>query len=180
MRVTKALKLLVLVGCTAAISGCTTLLRTEISKERSLLEADRAFAQSALTQGGAAAMRTMMATTASMLARKEGEYIGADQAALAYPTPAGTDQDVIYWSPEKAWVSGDDSLGVTTGRFVRTLNGVQREQGRYSTVWRRDAQGSWRAELALLGDDTPPPPPAPPVVTRPTTPPPTPTPPRKR
>ncbi len=156
----KPLRVLGLVACVALVGGCASLMRTEISKERALLEVDRAFAQIALEQGGAAAMRAMMAPTASMLSRREGEYIGADQAALAYPAPAApSDQDVIYWGPEKAWVSGDESLGVTTGRYVRMENGAQREQGRYSSVWRRDEQGQWRAELALLGDDTPPPPP---------------------
>jgi hypothetical protein len=138
----------------ALLSGCV-MLRSEITRERSLLQADKGFAQMSLQQGPAAALAAMMGPDNSMLARPEGEYIGAAQAAAAYPDPGFGQQDVLYWEPDRAWISADDGLGVTSGRFVRTRNGVAREQGRYVTVWRRDAAGDWRAELALSNNDAP-------------------------
>lgn len=149
-----------------AISGCASL-RTEISRERSLLDADKRYAEMSVEQGASATMQAMMAPQTSMLARPEGEYLGAGQAAQAFPLRPGQG-DVLYWEADKAWVSADDNLGVTTGRYVRTQNGVQIEQGRYATVWRRDAVGDWKAELALANIDAPrAPPPPPPVTTAP-------------
>lgn len=136
-----------------AMAGCTSL-RTEITKERSLLEADRRYAEMSVQQGAGVAMAAMLSPQTSMLSRPEGEYLGAAQAAQAFPNRPGQG-DVLYWEADKAWIAADDNLGVTTGRFVRTLNGAQIEQGRYVTIWRRDAGGSWKAELALSNNDTP-------------------------
>jgi hypothetical protein len=136
------------------MSGCIGM-RTEITRERGLLAADKAFAQMSLDQGASVALTAMMAPNNSMLARPEGEYIGAAQAAAAYPAPFAGAQDVLYWDPDRAWISADDTLGVTSGRFVRTRNGIAREQGRYVTVWRRDEAGAWKADLALSNNDAP-------------------------
>jgi hypothetical protein len=167
-----------------SLAACAGM-RTEISKERSLLEADRAFAKMSLDQGAPAAMRAMLSPAGSMLSRPEGEYIGPDQAARAFPAPgAGGDSDVLYWDPDKAWISADDTLGVTTGRFVRTIDGVQQEQGRYVTIWRRTSSVSglsWKAELSMINTDAPitPPQTAPPAPTPPTAPAPAPAPRRR-
>lgn len=141
----------------AAVAGCTGM-RSEISKERSLLVADRAYAQQSLDEGAPAAFRAMMAPEGSILARPQGEFLGAELAARAFTTNASPDADVIYWDPDRVWISADDTMGVTSGRFVRTLNGENTEQGRYVTVWRRDQDGAWKADLSMANNDTPAPP----------------------
>lgn len=154
MRGWQTLKLLCVVTVAALSAGCIGL-RTEITRERQLLEIDRGYAQMSLDQGAAIAMRAMMAPENSMLSRPEGEYIGGEQAAKAFPPATLGSTDKLYWEPEKAWVSADDNLAVTTGRFVRQVNGGQREQGRYVSVWKRDINDAWRSDLTLMNNDAP-------------------------
>lgn len=58
----------------------------------------------------------------------------------------------IVWSPEIVEVSG--SLGYTTGPFevhVKQADGSDTvvRSGRYITIWRRHADGSWKATLDI-------------------------------
>lgn len=65
----------------------------------------------------------------------------------------------IVWWPEVVEASG--SLGYTTGPFevhVKQADGSDKlvRQGRYTTIWRRHADGSWKATLDI-GSNAPPP-----------------------
>ena len=65
----------------------------------------------------------------------------------------------IVWWPEVVEASGD--LGYTTGPFevhVKQADGSDKItlQGRYVTIWRRHADGSWKATLDI-GSNAPPP-----------------------
>lgn len=54
----------------------------------------------------------------------------------------------IGWTPAQASVSGDGTMGYTTGTNTTTLPGPEGKlltvTGRYVTVWRRDASGAWK------------------------------------
>lgn len=65
----------------------------------------------------------------------------------------------IVWSPEIVEASG--SLGYTTGPFevhVKQADGSDQVvlRGRYTTIWRRHPDGSWKATLDV-GSNAPPP-----------------------
>jgi ketosteroid isomerase-like protein len=65
----------------------------------------------------------------------------------------------ITWSPEVVEASG--SLGYTTGPFeVRQKQADGSDQvvlrGRYVTIWRRHADGSWKATLDIGSNEPPP------------------------
>jgi ketosteroid isomerase-like protein len=57
----------------------------------------------------------------------------------------------ITWSPEVVEASG--GLGYTTGPFeihVKQKDGTERvTRGRYTTIWRRKADGKWKAALDI-------------------------------
>jgi ketosteroid isomerase-like protein len=56
----------------------------------------------------------------------------------------------LRWAPDRAEVSGDGSLGYTWGRWTMLRRGTapaeELARGRYLTVWRKQTNGSWKAE----------------------------------
>jgi ketosteroid isomerase-like protein len=57
------------------------------------------------------------------------------------------------WAPERASVSAAGDLGYTVGRFSTRVigpDGVEVERtGLYLSIWRRQADGSWKVEMDL-------------------------------
>jgi len=69
------------------------------------------------------------------------------KAGAAYRPGPNPDQQLI-WSPLKVDVSADGTLGYTWGRYDFTLRGkegkVETTTGIYLTIWKRQADGSWK------------------------------------
>jgi ketosteroid isomerase-like protein len=57
---------------------------------------------------------------------------------------------LLEWDPDSATASPDGMLGWTTGRYVNRRtgpDGVVTSAGRYLSLWRRTADGSWKVDL---------------------------------
>ena len=48
----------------------------------------------------------------------------------------------LQWTPAKAEVSESGDLGRTSGTYESTMGGVT-DRGKYLTVWKKQADGSW-------------------------------------
>jgi ketosteroid isomerase-like protein len=57
------------------------------------------------------------------------------------------------WAPERADVSTAGDLGYTVGRYRTVVGGPDGEElegtGMYVSIWRRQADGSWKVEMDL-------------------------------
>ena len=64
------------------------------------------------------------------------------------------------WSAEAADVSEGGDFGYTTGSYYMNLDGPDgtpiRIDGKYLTVWRRQADGSWKATADMFNPNGPP------------------------
>ncbi len=85
--------------------------------------------------------------------------VGKEKMRAAWAPLFSDPNRSILWSPEIVEASG--SLGYTTGPFevhVKQADGTDQVvlQGRYITIWRRHADGSWKATLDI-GSNAPPP-----------------------
>ncbi|HYX68193.1 MAG TPA: nuclear transport factor 2 family protein [Terriglobales bacterium] len=85
--------------------------------------------------------------------------VGKDKARETWAPLFQDPNRSIVWSPEVVEASGN--LGYTTGPFevhVKQADGSDSIvlQGRYITIWRRHADGSWKATLDI-GSNAPPP-----------------------
>ena len=73
----------------------------------------------------------------------------------------------LTWTALKGDVSAAGDLGYTAGAYEMTMNDAtgkpQVEKGKYLTVWKKQADGQWKAQEDILNADAPPPPPAPPA-----------------
>jgi len=83
------------------------------------------------------------------------EYIAAD-GVLFRPGPVNAHkvltQDkgapgLLHWYPEFAEISNRGDLGLSTGPWIYWGSGQAPAHGRFVSIWRKQANGEWRAEL---------------------------------
>ena len=71
----------------------------------------------------------------------------------------------LRWTAKKADAGASGELGYTAGTYEMTMNDAagkpSTDKGKYLTVWKKQADGQWKATEDILNSDTPPPPPAP-------------------
>jgi ketosteroid isomerase-like protein len=110
-----------------------------------LREADLAMDR-AVAAHDAAAFRALLDDEAWFT--DDGTFAQGAQAAFASWAALLKDgAPSLRWHPEESGADGD--LGWTLGRYVMTARGAdgkeKKAEGRYFTVWRRAADGRWRA-----------------------------------
>jgi ketosteroid isomerase-like protein len=116
-----------------------------------LMEADRAFA-AAVAEGGSEAWASWFAEDGAMIQPRVGEIRGRADIR-GYVTWLDDPQVSLRWEPARADIAASGDLGWTTGRFVS--EGVDdngqptRGEGRYVSIWRRAADGSWKVVMDL-------------------------------
>lgn len=116
-----------------------------------LMEADRAFAAD-VAAGGSEAWTSWFQEDGSVIQEGTGEIRGraAIEAAMA-----GLDEPSVSlrWEPLRADIAASGDLGWTTGTWVSEgpdpEGGTVRSEGRYVTIWRRQADGSWKVVMDL-------------------------------
>ena len=101
---------------------------------QSAVDAERAFAAMAQTEGQWTAFRAYAAPEAVMF---------VPEAVNAREWLAGREDPPIpvMWWPGRAIVSCDGNMAVTTGPWVRAGGSLR---GYFTTVWQRQADGSWK------------------------------------
>jgi ketosteroid isomerase-like protein len=133
----KYLLLALALGACASPSGPADELETSpVASPAPVIAAEREFAADAAQRGWVAAFRTYAAPEAIMLSP---DPVNA-QAQLA--EIEGDGSTALDWRPAYAGISRSGDFGFTTGPFqMRGRAGIV---GHYFTVWRRQADGSWK------------------------------------
>lgn len=66
----------------------------------------------------------------------------------------------VSWTPTKAEVARSSDLGYTLGTYELTLQGpkgkTMTDHGKYLTVWKKQADGSWKVAADVFNSDLPP------------------------
>jgi ketosteroid isomerase-like protein len=116
--------------------------------------ADKAFSDYAQTAGmGEAFAKYMDGADGEMIG--EGDITKGEAAIRAAFKDWPADVKMI-WSPDGGYGAGSGDIAVTTGRYARTRNGADVGQGRYVTVWRKNAAGEWKGVMDIGAADPPP------------------------
>lgn len=101
-----------------------------------VIAAERAFAADAAQRGWIAAFRSYAAADATTLSP------GPVNAQENLARQQGDGSTNLAWGPSYAGIARSGDFGFTTGPFwLRTREGVL---GHYFTVWRKQADGSWK------------------------------------
>ena len=98
------------------------------------VDAERAFAAMAQTEGQWTAFRAFAAPAGMMFVP---ETVNAQQWLQGRKDPPVP----VMWWPGRSWLSCDGSVAVNTGSWIR--NGG-RSVGYFTTVWARERDGSWK------------------------------------
>ncbi|MEA3064848.1 MAG: hypothetical protein QOJ27_1294, partial [Sphingomonadales bacterium] len=101
-----------------------------------VVEAERAFARAAQTDGANAAFLRYSAPDG--LVFQPGPTL-ARKALADHPIPPVQ----LHWWPVYAGIAASGDLGFTTGPYA-VGSGERQGHGWYFTIWRRQADGSWR------------------------------------
>jgi ketosteroid isomerase-like protein len=80
--------------------------------------------------------------------------------AAAREVWAGAFRDSSYtirWKPERAEVGKGGDMGFTSGTYESTITGadkkISREKGKYLCVWKKQADGNWKAAHDMWNAD---------------------------
>ena len=141
-----AMSLALLVACSGE-NGPKVAADPALAQATSLdaaLKVDRDFAAMAKKDGLKAAFLKYMDKDGSFI--QPGAMInGADKVAAGFD---GSPPDfMVDWTPDGGHGSTSGDMAVTTGLYSITAGGQTIEQGRYVTVWRKDAAGELKAVM---------------------------------
>lgn len=145
------------------LTGCAGAPPVDLEAQRaSLMEADRAWSE---TVGDAEAFAAVFEPDGRMMP-PEGQVATGPQAIQETAQQLfSTEGLTLSWKADSADVSADASLGYTTGTFEIAVPGPDgnpiARTGVYTTVWRKQADGSWNVTVDCAGYDSPPPAPEP-------------------
>jgi ketosteroid isomerase-like protein len=108
----------------------------------SLVSSERAFARAAAELGTLNAFRTYLADDAVLFRPRA---VNAQQWLSQAPDAPG----LLSWDPVVAAVSAAGDLGYTTGpwEYRQDPDGAVLSHGNYFTVWRKQADGTWKAVI---------------------------------
>ena len=134
-----ALSLLIGLSCAGCASGPATSPAPSSPDAGTVVELEGRFAAASRERGARAAFLEYLAEDSIVL--QPGPVFGRAAWESAGELPGTLD-----WAPDWAEMAADGRLGFTTGpwRLVSAAGGPALAEGRYVTVWRREA-GGWKA-----------------------------------
>ncbi|RPJ85363.1 MAG: DUF4440 domain-containing protein [Acidobacteria bacterium] len=115
-------------------------------------QADRDFCR-AVTDRDVERFKTFVAEDAVFHGAK-GSTRGREAVARAWaPLMAADRTTTLVWEPSRSEASSSGDLGYTEGEYERTSVGPDgnavKAYGTYVTIWRKHADGSWKAVLDI-------------------------------
>jgi ketosteroid isomerase-like protein len=131
---------------------------TEVEAERTkLLQTDLAFSRVSEEKGAAAAFYEFLTPEATSLPPGSFPIKGREAIRVHW---SASPQGVLTWKPAEAEVARSGELGYTWGTYEFSVNGPdgrpQISYGKYVTIWKKQADGSWKV-LLDTGNSSPPP-----------------------
>ncbi len=129
----------------------------DLEAERaSLMEADRAWSE---TVGDAQAFAAVFEPQGKLMPPEDPLLIGPEAIRNMATQMFAVEGFSLTWQADSAEVSGDASLGYTTGSFQIEVpagpdSGAVKRTGDYTTVWRKQQDGSWKVAVDCVSYDT--------------------------
>lgn len=149
-----ALVIALIAACSANVPGGGDPKAAADATLKSAQAADKAFSDYAQTAGmGEAFGKYMDALDGQMIG--DGDITRGEAAIRAAFKDWPADVKMT-WAPDGGVGAASGDIAVTTGRYARTRNGADVGQGRYVTVWRKNAAGEWKGVMDIGAADPPP------------------------
>ena len=137
------------------LGGCSPSIDLE-SERQALLETDRTWARVAASGAAASEIVQYWTSDARVYFSGSPEIVGTDALLDMATANAEIEGFSVTWEPLEAFVAESGDMGYTRGENALTFPGPDGDlvttQGRYVTLWRKEADGAWRCFLELLND----------------------------
>jgi len=89
-----------------------------------------------------------------------GSPIATGKAAIAKAIASDFANSDLVWHPNKSGVARSGELGYTSGTYEMRLKSAPGktilDKGKYLTVWKKEADGSWKVLFDMFNSDLPP------------------------
>lgn len=119
-----------------------------VSQKLSLSETDRYYSTISEKKGRNVAFMAMFDSSAVMLVDNSMPIEGIRHISkhLKQSSDSGY---ILTWTPLREFCGQSSDLGYTYGTYVvrDKINGDTLVQGTYTTIWKKDASGNWKAVL---------------------------------
>lgn len=150
-----------------AISGCTP--KVDLEAERNAIRNADAEWSKLTASKGAEGYLELAADNISTMPPNEPLVSGKEAARQWATKLIGSPGFSVSWQPTGAEVSTSGDLGYTMGTYELKMQAEGtpiNDHGKYVTVWRKQADGSWKVVADIFNSDLPLPaaPPAPPAL----------------
>jgi len=134
-----------------------TALRSDVdSIEKSLLRTDADFNKLSMERGFVEAFLAYMADSAILFPSRSNQVTGREN--IRKHLSEGSENAVLTWAPLKAEVASSADLGYTYGTSEYKSKGEDGKPavhyGKYVTVWKKQADGSWKF-IVDIGNSSP-------------------------
>jgi ketosteroid isomerase-like protein len=122
--------------------------KTQVNDLKAMVETERAFSRTSEEKGTREAFDAFIADD-GILFRPTPVF--GKKWMQEHPLPASPTRSVLSWQPISADVSSAGDLGYTTGPWLlrKDFDGKPKAFGNFMTVWKKQANGSWRFVLDL-------------------------------
>ena len=128
------------------LSSCTNRVDTEAVKKQ-VFAAEKAFEAMAAEKGIAEAFAYFAAEDA-VIKRGNDSIVSGRDGIRNYYSRANLSRARVNWTPDQIDVSADGTMAWTYGKFtwkvVRAEGDTVVSRGIFHTVWKRQADGSWK------------------------------------
>lgn len=130
------------------ISACArpTVATDPEALKQEVIAAEQAFAKMAADSGIAEAFRAFAAPDAVM--RRGNSLVTGRDSVVAYISASYHDGETLEWAPDFVDVAASGDLAYTYGKYTFSFSDstgrVQKQEGYFHTVWKRQPDGNWK------------------------------------
>ncbi len=152
--------LLCLIGLLIVMVACQPAAPpdTRAADEAALREADLEFSKAATAKDLERCV-VFYTEDASMLPPNQPIATGKEAIRKVFTDMMAIPGFSISWRPTKVEVSRSSDLGYTIGTYQLTLHdpsgNPMSDAGKYATVWKRSADGTWKVTVDIFNSDEP-------------------------
>jgi len=167
MKATKGVAVLIACGTTTFMTACSpqkppTPPDTRAADEAAILATDNAWSKGAEAKDVDEHVR-YYTEDAVVLPPNEPMAIGKEAIHKVIGDIFAMPGFSVKWQPAKAEVARSGDIGYTYGAYQMTFNDpegkLQTDRGKYTVVWKKQADGSWKSAVEMFSSDLPPSPP---------------------
>jgi len=148
-----------IVSCAAVLSAaCNATPAAGDSDQAAIRAADMAWSKAVQSKQVDASL-AFSADDAITLPPNEPMAKGKDAIRKLYEGMFATPGFTISWEASKVEVSKSNDLGYSMGAYEMAMNDPKgnpmKDHGKYLTVWRKQADGSWKSIADMFNSDVP-------------------------